>query len=197
MSISTLPVLCKTRAFKSTVSKSLCFLSRLSVFYSNSGFPTSILNLWWNINWLHIRCDECARRNCPESLHCPSMRSQWDCFLDDFQEFRSTEFLKKNQYHTEFFLVSPSSLVLVHFSSDRCWECTTGSEDNLLFSRIQPLHHLLEVDYHDEEDWSDSSTLNNRWANFSDTEWSVGEWFHQFKFFRKSSSCGSSGRIAS
>ena len=26
------------------------------------------------------------------------------------------------------------------------------SEDNLLFTRTQSLHHLLEVDYHDEED---------------------------------------------
>ena len=28
------------------------------------------------------------------------------------------------------------------------------SEDNLSFSRIQSLHHLLEVDYHDEEEYS-------------------------------------------
>ena len=40
-----------------------------------------------------------------------------------------------------------------------------GSEDDLLISRIQSLHHLLEVDYHDEEEWSVSSTLDNRWKN--------------------------------
>ena len=34
-----------------------------------------------------------------------------------------------------------------------------------LISRIQSLHHLLEVDYHDEEEWSVSSTLDNRWKN--------------------------------
>ena len=39
------------------------------------------------------------------------------------------------------------------------------SEDNLLISRIQSLHHLLEVDHHDEEEWSVASTLDNRWAN--------------------------------
>ena len=32
-------------------------------------------------------------------------------------------------------------------------------EDYLLFSRIQSLHHCLEVDFHDEEDESVSSTL--------------------------------------
>ena len=38
-------------------------------------------------------------------------------------------------------------------------------EDNLLFSRIQSLHQCLEVDFHDEEDRSVSSTLDNRRAN--------------------------------
>ena len=36
--------------------------------------------------------------------------------------------------------------------------------DNLLFSRIQSLHHFLEVDFHDEEDGSISLTLDNRIA---------------------------------
>ena len=38
-------------------------------------------------------------------------------------------------------------------------------EDHLLFSRIQSLHRRLAVDFHDEEDGSVSSTLDNRWAN--------------------------------
>ena len=38
-------------------------------------------------------------------------------------------------------------------------------EDNLLFSRIQSLHHCLEVDFHDKEDWSISSTLESRRTN--------------------------------
>ena len=37
--------------------------------------------------------------------------------------------------------------------------------DCLLFSRVQPLHRLLGVDFHDEEDESVSSTLDNRRAN--------------------------------
>ena len=41
----------------------------------------------------------------------------------------------------------------------------SDSEDNLLISRIQSLHHLLEGDYHDEEECSVASTLDNRWRN--------------------------------
>ena len=40
-----------------------------------------------------------------------------------------------------------------------------GSEDDLLISRIQSLHHLFEVDYHDEEERPVASTLDNRWRN--------------------------------
>ena len=36
------------------------------------------------------------------------------------------------------------------------------SEDNLLISRIQSLHLLLEVDHHDEEECSAVSTLGKR-----------------------------------
>ena len=39
------------------------------------------------------------------------------------------------------------------------------SEDIPLFSRIQSLHHLLEVDDHDEEEYSVVLTLGNRLAN--------------------------------
>ena len=39
-----------------------------------------------------------------------------------------------------------------------------NSEDELLISRIQSLHHCLEVGFHDEEDGSVSSTLDNRRA---------------------------------
>ena len=39
------------------------------------------------------------------------------------------------------------------------------SEDNLLISRIQSLHLLLEVDDHDEEEHSVVLTLGKRWVN--------------------------------
>ena len=57
-------------------------------------------------------------------------------------------------------------------------------DDCLSFSRIQSLHHLLEVDFHDEEDGSISSTLHNRRANIFLVQ-------HRSKFFpNRSSSCG-------
>ena len=34
-----------------------------------------------------------------------------------------------------------------------------------LISRIQSLHHLLEVDHHDEEEYSVVLTLGKRWTN--------------------------------
>ena len=40
-----------------------------------------------------------------------------------------------------------------------------NSKDNLLISRIQSLHHLLEVDDHDEEEHSVVLTLGKRLAN--------------------------------
>ena len=40
-----------------------------------------------------------------------------------------------------------------------------GSEDNFLISRIQSLHRLLEVDDHDEEEYSVVLTLGKRLAN--------------------------------
>ena len=38
----------------------------LSVCCSNFVLPISILNWWWNVNWLHIRHDRCTWRNRPE-----------------------------------------------------------------------------------------------------------------------------------
>ena len=37
-----------------------------------------------------------------------------------------------------------------------------GSEDNPLISRLQSLHHLLEADYHDEEEYSVVLTLGKQ-----------------------------------
>ena len=42
----------------------------LSVCCSNYVLPISILNWWWNVNWLHIRHNKCTWRNRPEQWHC-------------------------------------------------------------------------------------------------------------------------------
>ena len=137
----------------------------LSVFQILSSL-VSILNSWWNVNWLHIRCDKCTRRNRPELIHCLVMKDQWNCVLKDLEELGGKEFLMKDQYNTEIF-----SCFLLHlqlcsstFHQTNVENAQNGSEDNLLISRVQSLHHLLESDWHDEEDWSVSSTLDNRWA---------------------------------
>ena len=64
----------------------------------------SILNLWWSVNWLHIRCDECSRRNCPELVRCPAIQDQWDCVLNDLEELGDKEFLVlMDRYNIEIF----------------------------------------------------------------------------------------------
>ena len=65
------------------------------------------------------------------------------------------------------------------------------SEDNLLISRIQSLHHLLEVDDRDEKEYSVVLTLGNRLANNLSAQ-------HQSTFFhRRVSSCGGAGKSTS
>ena len=56
------------------------------------------------------------------------------------------------------------------------------SEDNLECSRIQSLHHLLEVDYHDEEDWSVSLTLNSQRANILVVQYQSKFFFQKVQF---------------
>ena len=58
-------------------------------------------------------------------------------------------------------------------------------------SRIQSLHHLLEVDYHDEEDWSVSSTLKSRERIFWSFNISPSSFPDRYSF------CGWAGRGAS
>ena len=87
--------------------------------------------------------------------------------LHDLEEPRSKEFLLKSQHNTEIF--SCFLLLLPCYSSTfhqtNVEKTQNGSEDNLLITRIRPLHHLLEVDYHDEEECSVVLTLDNRWTN--------------------------------
>ena len=139
----------------------------LSVFFANSDLPVSILNSWWNVNWLPIRCDKCTRRNRPELKHCPVMKDQWDCVLNDLEELGGKEFLVlMDRYNIEIFScflrLLPLCSSTLHQTDVEIAQ--NGSEDILLFSRIQSLHHLLEVDYHDEEECSAASTLDNRWT---------------------------------
>ena len=83
------------------------------------------------------------------------MKDQQDCVLNDLEELKGKEFLVlMDQYNTEIF---SCFLLLLPFCSSAFHQTNVentqnGSEDNLLFSRIQSLHHLLEVVSHDEED---------------------------------------------
>ena len=95
------------------------------------------------------------------------MKDQQDCVLNDLEELGGKEVLLKHQYNTEiyscFLLLLPCCSSTFHQTSVETTQ--NGSEDNLLFSRIQSLHHLLGVDYHDEEDGLVSLTLKSQRAN--------------------------------
>ena len=96
------------------------------------------------------------------------MKDQWDCVLNDLEELGGKEFLVlMDRYTIEIFSCFLRLLPLCSstFHQTNVEIAQNGSEDNLLISRIQSLHHLLEVDYHDEEEWSGASTLDSRWAN--------------------------------
>ena len=87
-----------------------------------------------------------------------NLTSRYQSWIDDG--------MKLIAYNTEIF----SCFLLLPWCSSTFHQTNVenaqnGSEDNLLFSRIQSLHHLPEVGYHDEEDWSVSSTLDSWWAN--------------------------------
>ena len=146
-------------------SKDLQAESYLSAFCSNSGLRVSILNLWWNVFWLHIRRDICTRRNRLELTHCPVMKDPRDCVLNDLEVLGGKEILLKDRYNTEIFCF----LLLLPLCSSTFYQTNDDntkniSEDTPLICRIQSLHHLLEVDYHDEEEWSSiSPTRDNQW----------------------------------
>ena len=95
-------------------------------------------------------------------IHCPVMKDQWDCFLNDLEELGEKEFLVlTRQYNTEIF---SCGLRLLPFHSSTFHQTNAQSsqirtEDNLSVSRIQSLHCLLEVDDHDEEEYSVVFTL--------------------------------------
>ena len=102
--------------------------------------------------------------NRPESRHCPVMKDQQDCVLNDLEELGGKELVLKHQYNTGIFfsllLLVPSMLSIERQTNIE--NTQNRSKDNLFFSRIQSLHHLLEVVYHDEEEYSVALTLGKR-----------------------------------
>ena len=85
------------------------------------------------------------------------MKDQWDCVLNDLAELGGEEFLVlTDQYNIEIFscFLRLFPLCSSTFHQTNVEIAQNGSEDNLLFSRIQSLHRLLEVDDHDEEECS-------------------------------------------
>ena len=119
-------------------------------------------------NWLHIRCDKCTRRNRSELIHCPVMKDQWDWVLNDLEELGDKECLVlMDQYNIEIFSFFLRLLPLYSSTVHQ----TNVERKNivpkmiLLISRIQPFHRLLEVDDHDEEEYSIVLTLGKRLAN--------------------------------
>ena len=88
-----------------------------------------------------------------------------DCVVNDLEELGDKEFLVlMNQYNYEIF---SCCLHLLPFYSSTFHQTNVGiaqdrSEDTLSISRIQSLHLLLEVDDHDEEEYSVVLTLGKR-----------------------------------
>ena len=93
------------------------------------------------------------------------MKDQWDCILNDLEELGDQEFLVlTSQYNIEIFsfLPTPPCILLFHISLANAESSQNRSEDNLLISRIQSLHLVLEVDDHDEEEYSVVWALGKR-----------------------------------
>ena len=105
------------------------------------------------------------------------MKDQQDCVLNDLEELGGTRLFLMNPHNTGIFscflLLLPCCSSTFRQTNDD--NTRNDHEGDLLFSRIQSLHHCLEVGFHDEEDKSISSTLDNRRANIFVVQ-------HQFKF---------------
>ena len=128
----------------------------LSVPAQNFVLPLSILNWRWSVNWLHIQCDKCIWRNCLELPHCPVMKDQWDCVMNDLEELRGKEFLVlTDQCSIEIFScclrLLPSCSSIHHQTNIKSAQIC--SEDHLSVSRIRSHHLLLEVILHAEEEY--------------------------------------------
>ena len=85
--------------------------------------------------------------------------------MNDLEELGGKEFLVlMDQYNIEIFSCFLSLLPLCSstFHQTNVENAQNGSEDNLVISRIRSLHHLLEIDDHDEEEYSVVLTLGKR-----------------------------------
>ena len=65
----------------------------------------------------------------------------------------------------KFSFCPPPHILFVTFRQPNDDDAGHVSEDFHSFSRIQTIHHLLEVDNHDKEEWLVSSTMSNRKGN--------------------------------
>ena len=93
------------------------------------------------------------------------MKDQWDCVLNDLGELGGKEFLVlMDQYNMEIFscFLAACHFTLPHFIRPMLRVFPIRSEDNLLISKIQSHHLLLEVDDHDEAEYSVVLTLSKR-----------------------------------
>ena len=100
-----------------------------------------------------------------ELIHCPVMKDQRNCVLNDLEELGDKEFLvRMDQYNIEicscFLRLLPLNSSTFHQTNVE--SAQNRSEDNPLISRIQTLHLLLKVDHHDEEEYSVVWTLGKR-----------------------------------
>ena len=95
------------------------------------------------------------------------MKDQWDCVLNDLEELEDKEFLVlmykyKIEIFSCFLRILPSYRSTFHQTNVE--SAQNRSEDNPQISRIQSLHLLLEVDHHDEQEYSVVLTLGRRYA---------------------------------
>ena len=96
------------------------------------------------------------------------MKDQRDCVLNDLEELGDKEFLVlMDQYNIKisscFLRVWPLYSSTFHQTNVEIVQ--DRSEDNLSISRIQWLHHLLELDEHYEAEYSVVLKLGKRMAN--------------------------------
>ena len=105
-------------------------------------------------------------KNRSELIHCPVVKDQWDCVLNDLEELGDKEFLLMDQYNIEIFSCFLRLLPLYSstFHQTNVETAQNLSEDNLSISRIRSLHHLLEVEDHDEGEKSVVQTLGKRYS---------------------------------
>ena len=123
----------------------------------NFVLPVSILNFWWSVNWPHIQYYKCTQRNCSESIHCPVVKDQWDCVLNDLEELERIEFLVlTGQYSIEIFYcclrLLPSCSSIHHQTNIESTQIMFWRSSFSLQNSI--LHLLLEVILRIEEECS-------------------------------------------